>query len=228
RQAERYRAGRVFLAGDAAHIHFPLGAQGMNLGMQDAVNLGWKLAAAVGGRAPADLLDSYHDERHPVGRQVCESARAQIALTFPADRISPLRDLMGRLTGFGDVRRYLAGLVSGVDIRYPIHDGDSLTGSRIPDVKLSTIDGGSSTLQALHGARGVLLDLCEGAGLPSMVPWADRVDVVTADPTPELPYGALLIRPDGHVAWTDRDDVELVPALRRWFGEPLENTEAVA
>ncbi|MFF1612746.1 FAD-dependent monooxygenase [Amycolatopsis sp. NPDC058278] len=220
RQAERYRAGRVFLAGDAAHIHFPLGAQGMNLGLQDAVNLGWKLAAAVAGWAPPGLLDSYHDERHPVGHQVCESARAQIALTFPADRVSPLRALMGDLLGFADVRRFLAGLVSGVDIRYSPGTTGSLTGARIPDVPLSTAEGESSTLRTLHQARGVLLDLSGGAGPASAAPWAGRVDVVTAAPAAELPYAALLIRPDGHVAWTDRDGTELVPALRRWFGEP--------
>lgn len=230
RLAERYRDGRVFLAGDAAHIHFPLAAQGMNTGIQDAANLGWKLAATIRGWAPAGLLDTYHTERHPVGEFVCGNVRAQIALTFPVDRMAPARDLLSRLLEFDDVHDYLAGRMSGTDIRYggaETDDVDPVLGRRLPDATLSTADGGTTVLGTLRGGRGVLLDLSGRADLSTVRDWADRVDAVAAAPVPELPAGAFLLRPDGHVVWHGHaGDDALADALRTWFGSPAADRSA--
>lgn len=225
RQADSYRSGRVFLAGDAAHIHFPLGAQGMNLGIQDAVNLGWKLGAAANNWAPPGLLDSYQDERRPVGQRVCDNSRAQLAMTYPAQRTAQLRSLVSDLLGFDDVHRYLVEMMAGTDVRYPMTPAAANTaiGRRVADVPLTTADGGTSVLRTLRSGRGVLLDASGSpAGLPDVDGWRDRVTVVSAEPTPDLPDEVLLIRPDGHLAWTgatgDKEDQRL--ALATWFGEP--------
>ncbi|PTA47666.1 FAD-dependent monooxygenase [Micromonospora sp. RP3T] len=223
RLAERYRQGRVFLAGDAAHIHFPLAAQGMNTGIQDAANLGWKLAATLHGWAPPGLLDTYHSERHPVGEFVCTNVRAQIVLTFPSDRMAPARDLLSRLLEFDDVHDYLSRRMSGTDVRYRV-DGpqdDPLLGRRLPDAVLATADGETTVLATLRGGRGVLLDLSAGGGTDAVHGWSDRVDLVRADAVPDLPPEAFLLRPDGHLVWHGRaGDDGLAEALRNWFGVP--------
>jgi 2-polyprenyl-6-methoxyphenol hydroxylase-like FAD-dependent oxidoreductase len=224
RQATRYRHGRVFLAGDAAHIHFPLGAQGMNLGMQDAANLGWKLAAAMHGWAPEGLLDTYHDERHPVGRRVCDNSRAQLAMTYPVDRTTPLRDLFGTLTGFDEVHRYLVEMMAGTDVRYPMrsaHPADGMLGTRVPDVPLVTAEGETSVLRLLRDARGLLLDLSGEVTTPALADGRqDRLSVIHARPSASLPYQWMLIRPDGHLAWAGGpgDGDTLGEALTTWFG----------
>lgn len=234
RLAERYRKERIFLAGDAAHSLFISGTQAMNAGLHDAVNLGWKLAAVVGGRGPADLLSTYHEERHPVGAGICQHARAQIAMLHPLGRVSPLRELFTGLVELDEVNRLL--LRSATGVRYPMTPGASedgephpLLGERVPDVPLSTSAAGvTSTLEALHAGRGVLFDLSGGSHHPDAVRggfrWSDRVDIVTAAPTPELGVTTLLVRPDGYVAHADpggTDDLGLIRALRTWFGEPL-------
>jgi 2-polyprenyl-6-methoxyphenol hydroxylase-like FAD-dependent oxidoreductase len=231
RQAQRYRDGRVLLAGDAAHIHLPAGGQGINLGVQDAVNLGWKLAASLTGRAPAGLLDSYHTERHPVAARVLANTRAQAVLMAPGDEdAGPLRDLMTELLRLPDTNRHLSGMISGLDTRYPVDGtGHPLLGARLPDVALKTATGPTRLSALLHAGRGVLLDLgADPAVGATAARWSDRVDVVGAAvlPDDELPdltdlgATALLVRPDGHACWTDADpDPE--PALRRWFGAPV-------
>ncbi|MEV4846306.1 FAD-dependent monooxygenase [Micromonospora matsumotoense] len=224
RQAARYRDGRVLLAGDAAHVHFPAGGQGLNTGMQDAVNLGWKLGGVLAGWGTQELLDSYHAERHPVARQVCHNTRAQLALMDPAEEITPLRELFARLMDFAEVNRYLAGMVTGVDIRYDLGDGHPLVGRRMPDLALRGPDGTSRAVHLLRSGRGVLLDLTGSAVLRSAAAgWADRVDVISAQCDTAAPAAALLLRPDGYLAWAtddptaDRTD-ELGVALTRWFG----------
>ncbi|WP_329582538.1 FAD-dependent monooxygenase [Kitasatospora sp. NBC_01250] len=218
RQADRYRQGRVLLAGDAAHIHFPAGGQGMNLGIQDAVNLGWKLALVARGQAPAHLLDSYQAERHPVAARVLANTRAQTALGRPDTHTSALREVFETLMAQDTAGpQYLAAMVSALDIRYPLGDGHPLTGRRVPDFDLTTGSGSGSggrsrVFELLHGGRGVLLDLAGHAGTAAVLSgWAGRVDLVTArraEPTVAVPGlgrcvlpRVLLIRPDGHVAW---------------------------
>ncbi|MFG2004669.1 FAD-dependent monooxygenase [Spirillospora sp. NPDC048911] len=233
RQAARYREGRVLLAGDAAHIHFPLGGQGLNLGMQDAVNLGWKLASVVLGRAPESLLDSYHDERHPVGESVLHNTRAQTALARPGAQTEALRDVFASLIMFDDVNRYLCGMLTGLDIQYPVDADHPLAGRRVPDADLKTSDGAGRVYELLHAGRPVLLDLRGSAEVAAAAEgWTDRVDVVEArsedDRWPVPAVGeistpaALLIRPDGHVAWAAADGPGDTAALRRalatWFG----------
>jgi 2-polyprenyl-6-methoxyphenol hydroxylase-like FAD-dependent oxidoreductase len=233
RQADRYREGRVFVAGDAAHVHFPLGGQAMSTGIEDAVNLGWKLAAAVGGWAAPDLLDTYHAERYPVGERACLTTRAQVALMHPMARVAPLRDVFSELLRFPDVNDYLVRMAGGLDVRYrmagqPHGDGaHPLLGRRLPAVPLNTADGPSSTAQVLRTGRGVLLDFTGRNGLDERADgWADRVDVVRAEPEPRIGACALLLRPDGRVAWVAGDRVErpeqasLGNALRAWFGAP--------
>ncbi|GGM05663.1 FAD-dependent monooxygenase [Micromonospora yangpuensis] len=208
RQAGEYRRGRVLLAGDAAHIHLPIGGQGMSAGVQDAVNLGWKLAAEIKGYAPAGLLDTYHTERHPVGARVILNTVAQRLLYLGDDQMLPLRELFAELMTQESVRAHLIGMVTGLDIRYDVGSGDHpLLGRRLPDRELVGVEAGS-TFGLLHPARGVLLDLagsatlCDAAG-----PWADRVDTVTARLAPDGVaeqfdgVDALLVRPDGYVAW---------------------------
>jgi 3-(3-hydroxy-phenyl)propionate hydroxylase len=238
RQADRYREGRVLLAGDAAHIHFPAGGQGLNMGVQDAVNLGWKLAAVVRDQAPESLLDSYHAERHPVGERLLHNTRAQSALVRPGPQTDALREVFNALIVFDDVNRYLVGMLTGLDIRYPLDDNHRLVGRRVPDVELKAPDGATCVYELLHAARPVLLDLRGTAGVAAVAEgWADRVDLVQAQgeddywPVPavgEIPApAALLIRPDGHVAWvadTDGtpDTSALRTALTTWFGPALQ------
>lgn len=210
RQAERYRVGRVLLAGDAAHIHPPTGGQGMNLGVQDAFNLGWKLAAEVGGRAPEGLLDSYHTERHPVGAAVLDNTRAQITLLGADPGATALRELFSKLMDFEEVNRYVTGMITAVSIRYELGEGHELLGRRLRDVELKQ----GRLYELMHGGRGLLLDR---TGRLSVAGWADRVDHVV-DAGVELDAPAVLLRPDGHVAWVGEDQHELLGGLRKWFG----------
>lgn len=218
RQAERYRAGRVLLAGDAAHIHPPTGGQGLNLGVQDAFNLGWKLAAEVHGWAPDGLLDSYHRERHPVGAAVLDNTRAQITLLGTDPGATALRALYTKLMGFEEVNRYMTGMITALDIRYDAGEGHALLGRRMPDVELKD---GRRLYSLMHAGRGLLVDR---TGRLSAEGWADRVDHV-ADPGEEgagddLGAPAVLLRPDGHVVWAGDDRRELPGLLSRWFGAP--------
>jgi bifunctional hydroxylase/dehydrase len=223
RQVPNYRLGRVLLAGDAAHIHLPAGGQGMNVSIQDSVNLGWKLAAVVHGTAPRELLDTYHSERHPVGQRLLTNTRAQGLLFLGGTEVQPLRDVITELIGYDNVRLHLARMVSGLDIQYDMGDGDHpLLGRRMPHADLVDHDRKTSTTELLHPGRGVLLDCADDAGLRSAAtPWADRVDIVTAIPVDESAFhgaDALLLRPDGHVAWTNSGKAGVDEALERWFG----------
>ncbi|BFV60852.1 rifampin monooxygenase [Kitasatospora sp. CMC57] len=210
RQAERYRVGRVLLAGDAAHIHPPTGGQGLNLGVQDAFSLGWKLAAAVAGWAPDGLLDSYHAERHPVGAAVLENTRAQVTLLGTDPGATALRELFSRLMDFEEVNRYMTGIITAVGVRYDFGPGDDLLGRRLRDVQLKR----GRLYELMHGGRGLLFDQ---TGRLSVDGWADRVDHVV-DVSEELDVPAVLLRPDGHVAWVGDDQQELVGPLSKWFG----------
>jgi bifunctional hydroxylase/dehydrase len=231
RQATQYRRGRVLLAGDSAHIHLPAGGQGLSTGVQDAVNLGWKLAAAVRGWAPADLLDTYHSERHPVGARLLMNTRAQGMLFLSGEEIEPVRELFGELLEFTDVRRHLAGMVSHLDIRYDLgEDDDPLLGRRIPHRKLHTAAGETTTVELLHTAKGVLLDTSDDPESRAIASaWSGRVRTVTAAPDENRPGDPLgesagvLVRPDGYVAWTSTSDVGLPTALGRWFGSPTDD-----
>jgi 3-(3-hydroxy-phenyl)propionate hydroxylase len=229
RQAATYRARRVLLAGDAAHIHSPAGGQGLNLGVQDAVNLGWKLARVVAGTAPAVLLDTYHAERHPVAARVLKYTMALTALQRGDDRTSALIEIVGDLLDIAEARRRLTGLVSGLDIHYDLGGDHPLVGRRMPDLDLATASGPVRTSTLLHTARPVLLNLGEPGGV-DIAPWADRVQLVDATYAGawELPVlgavtapSAVVIRPDGYVAWVgDRTNVGLPEALTTWFGPP--------
>ncbi|GAA3800543.1 rifampin monooxygenase [Streptomyces phyllanthi] len=214
RQAERYRVGRVLLAGDAAHIHPPTGGQGLNLGIQDAFNLGWKLAAAVGGWAPEGLLDSYHAERHPVGARVLDNTRAQITLLGTDPGATALRELFSKLMDFEEVNRYVTGMITAVDVRYDFGEGHELLGRRMRDVELKQ----GRLYELMHGGRGLLLDQ---TGRLSVEGWADRVDHVI-DVSEELDVPAVLLRPDGHVAWAGEDQQELLGRLPQWFGAAVD------
>ena len=227
RQAASYRQGRVLLAGDAAHVHPPQGGQGLNTGVQDAVNLGWKLAQVVNETSPDSLLDTYHAERHPVGARVLHNTMAQVALQSPGDRHQALRDTMGELLSMDEPRKRIAGMLSGLDIHYDLGEGHPLLGRRMPDLDLDTADGPTRVFTLLHDARPALLNLGEPGGLDSS-PWADRVQAIDAKYGHdwELPVlgqvsapAAVLIRPDGHVAWVgDGTDSGLHDALTKWFG----------
>ncbi|NUT45820.1 MAG: polyketide oxidase [Saccharothrix sp.] len=227
-QAETYRRGRVLLAGDAAHVHFPAGGQGLNLGLQDAVNLGWKLAAQVRGWAPARLLDTYDAERRPVAARVLDNVRAQVGLMLPDPRVDALRELFVELMRLPQVNALLAGMISGVDVRYDTADPDDpLGGLFVPDLRLKIGTSLGSVAELLRAGRPVLLDLADRAGLrEAAAPWADRVDVVTASCDETLAAPTLLVRPDGYLAWSgtgrDSDHHALTRALRTWFGEPGE------
>ncbi|MCX5341945.1 rifampin monooxygenase [Streptomyces atratus] len=210
RQAERYRVGRVLLAGDAAHIHPPTGGQGLNLGVQDAFNLGWKLAAAVNGWAPEGLLDSYHAERHPVGARVLDNTRAQIALLGTDPGATALRELFSKLMDFEEVNRYVTEMITAVGVRYDFGEGHELLGRRMRDVKLKQ----GRLYELMHGGRGLLLDQ---TGRLSVAGWADRVDHVV-DVSEELDVPAVLLRPDGHVAWVGEEQQDLLSRLPKWFG----------
>jgi len=210
RLAERYRTGRVLLAGDAAHIHPPMGGQGLNLGIQDAFNLGWKLAAEIGGWAPEGLLDSYHTERHPVAAAVLDNTRAQVELGSLEPGPQAVRRLLTELMDFEEVNRYLIEKITAIGIRYDFGEGHELLGRRMRDVGLKR-----GRLYALmHGGRGLLLDQ---TGLLSVAGWADRVDHVV-DVSDELDVPAALLRPDGHVAWVGEDQQDLLSQLPKWFG----------
>jgi 3-(3-hydroxy-phenyl)propionate hydroxylase len=227
RQAASYRSGRVLLAGDAAHVHPPQGGQGLNVGVQDAVNLGWKLAQVVSKASPESLLDTYHAERHPVGARVQQNTKAQVALSKPDDRHQALRDTMTELLSMDEPRRRIVGMLSGLDIHYDLGDGHPLLGRRMPDLDLRSAEGPTHVFTLLHDARPVLLNL-GGAGGFDITPWANRVRLVDATYAGkwELPVlgevpapAAVLIRPDGHVAWAgDLTDPALPAALATWFG----------
>ncbi|MFD4990269.1 rifampin monooxygenase [Streptomyces sp. NPDC058374] len=215
RLAERYRTGRVLLAGDAAHIHPPAGGQGLNLGVQDAFNLGWKLAAEIDGWAPDGLLDTYHAERHPVAAAVLDNTRAQMQLMDPDPGPQAVRRLMAELIDFEEVNRHLIEKITAVSVRYDLGDAHPLLGRRLRDLPL----GHRGRLYDLtHTGRGLLLDQ---TGHLSAKGWSDRVDHVvdTSPGLDELAVPAALLRPDGHVAWVGDDQGGVEAALRRWFGE---------
>jgi hypothetical protein len=229
RQAAAYRDRRVLLAGDAAHVHHPIGGQGLNTGVQDAVNLGWKLAQVVNRTSPDSLLDTYHAERHPVAAQVLRNTMAQMALLRPDDRIKALRDVTSDLLSMDEPRKRFAAMMSGLDIRYDLGQEHPLIGRRMPDLELVTADGVLRVFTLLHDARPVLLNLGEPGGL-DIGPWADRLQLVDAKYVGdwELPVlgvvtapSAVLIRPDGYVGWVgDRSQPALADALTTWVGAP--------
>jgi 2-polyprenyl-6-methoxyphenol hydroxylase-like FAD-dependent oxidoreductase len=210
RQAERYRVGRVLLAGDAAHVHPPAGGQGLNLGIHDAFNLGWKLAAAINGWAPDGLLDSYHTERHPVAADVLSNTRAQMELMALEPGPQAVRRLVSELMHFEVVNRYLTEKIHAIGVRYDFGEGHELLGRRMRDVALKH----GRLYELMHGGRGLLLDQ---TGRLSVAGWADRVDHVV-DISEELDVSAVLLRPDGHVAWVGEDQRDLLSQLPRWFG----------
>ena len=231
RQAAQYRRGRVFLAGDAAHIHLPIGAQGMSAGVQDAVNLGWKLALAVHGQAPADLLDSYHRERHPVGARILANTLAQRILYLGGAEVGPLLEVFAELAADTDVQRLLVGMVTGLDIRHQGGAGDHpLLGRRLPDGQVLVGDDKTTAFTLLHPGRALLLDLGGGAALHrAAAGWADRVQVLTVQRHGwDADLRGLLVRPDGYLAWVAAGAQEpardpaagLARALTRWFGPP--------
>jgi 2-polyprenyl-6-methoxyphenol hydroxylase-like FAD-dependent oxidoreductase len=227
RQAASYRDRRVLLAGDAAHVHSPVGGQGLNIGVQDAVNLGWKLAQVVHGTSPESLLDTYHAERHPVGARVLRNTMAATALNRVDDRIEALLEIMSDLLGMDEPRKRYAAMMSGLDIHYDLGEGHPLLGRRMPDLDLVTESGQERVFTLLHEARPVLLNLGQ-PGVFDIAPWADRVRLFDAryDGAWELPVlgavtapTAVLIRPDGYVAWVgENTDLGLRGALTTWFG----------
>jgi len=229
RQAAAYRDSRVLLAGDAAHVHPPVGGQGLNIGVQDAVNLGWKLAQVVKATSPESLLDTYNAERHPVAASVLRNTMAQTALLRSDDRIDALRDTMSELLSMDEPRKRIAAMMSSLDIHYDLGEGHPLLGRRMPDLDLVTPGGTVRAFTLLHDARPVLLNLGAPGGL-DITPWADRVQLINAKYAGvwELPVlgavtapTAVLIRPDGHVAWVgDGTDTGLRDALTTWFGSP--------
>jgi 3-(3-hydroxy-phenyl)propionate hydroxylase len=227
RQATAYRSGRVLLAGDAAHVHSPMGGQGLNTGVQDAVNLGWKLAQVVNGTSPETLLDTYHAERHPVGARVLQNTMAQGVLSNPDERHQALRDTVTELLSMDEPRRHVVGMISALDIRYDVGEGHPLLGRRMPDLDVNTGDGLARVFNLLHDARPLLLNFGEPGG-SHIAPWADRVRLVDVKHSAgwELPVigkvsapPAVAVRPDGYVAWAgDLTDPELPRALTAWFG----------
>ncbi|GAC1644679.1 MAG: FAD-dependent monooxygenase [Chloroflexota bacterium] len=229
RQAASYRDRRVLLAGDAAHVHFPVGGQGLNIGVQDAVNVGWKLAQVVKEASPESLLDTYHAERHPVAARVLRNTMAQTALLRSDERIEALRDTMSELLGMDEPRKRFAAMMSGLDIHYDLGQGHPLLGRRMPDLDLVTANGPQRVFTLLHDARPVLLNLGDPGGF-DIAPWAHRVVAIDATyaGTWELPVlgqvaapAAVLIRPDGYVAWVrDGTETGLRDALTTWFGSP--------
>jgi 3-(3-hydroxy-phenyl)propionate hydroxylase len=229
RQAASYREGRVLLAGDAAHVHPPHGGQGLNTGVQDAVNLGWKLAQVASKRSPESLLDTYHAERHPVAARVLRNTMAQVALASPDDRHQALHGIVAELLSMDEPRKRIAAMMSGLDIHYDLGEGHPLLGRRMPDLDLVTANGPLRVFTLLHDARPVLLNLGEPGGF-DITPWAARVQMVDAKHvgTWQLPVlgevtapAAVLIRPDGHVAWVgDPTHPGLADTLTTWFGPP--------
>jgi 2-polyprenyl-6-methoxyphenol hydroxylase-like FAD-dependent oxidoreductase len=226
RQAASYRKGRVLLAGDAAHIHPPYGGQGLNVGVQDAVNLGWKLAQVIDGTSPESLLDTYHAERHPVGARLLHNTKAQGALITHDERHQALRETMAELLSLDEPRRRIAGMISGLDVHYDLGEGHPLVGRRVPDLDLETTAGPTRLYSLLHDARPLLLNLGQPVGF-DISPWP-RVQMIEATHSGvwELPVlgeveapSALLVRPDGHVAWVGETKDETLPqALSYWFG----------
>ena len=229
RQAAAYRKGRVLLAGDAAHVHSPVGGQGLNTGVQDAVNLGWKLAQVVKGTSPESLLDTYHVERHPVAARVLRTTMAQVALQRTDDRTEALREIVLELLGMEKPRKRIAAEMSGLDIHYDLGEGHPLVGRRMPDLDLATPNGPLRVFSLLRSARPALVNLGEH-GAFDITPWANRVQWIDADyaGTWELPVigavtppAAVLLRPDGYVAWVgDPSQPGLIDALTTWFGPP--------
>jgi 2-polyprenyl-6-methoxyphenol hydroxylase-like FAD-dependent oxidoreductase len=229
RQAAAYRDRRVLLAGDAAHVHAPDGGQGLNTGVQDAVNLGWKLAQVGNRTAPESLLDTYHAERHPVAARVLRNTMAQVALRRPEERIEALRDTVSELLSMDEPRKRFAAMMSGLDIHYDLGEGHPLLGRRMPDLDLVTADRPLRVFTLLHDARPVLINLGEPGGF-DIGPWADRVQLIDAKYSGrwELPAlgavtapTAVLIRPDGYVAWVgEGTQLGLADALTTWFGPP--------
>jgi 2-polyprenyl-6-methoxyphenol hydroxylase-like FAD-dependent oxidoreductase len=227
RQAADYRRGRVFLAGDACHIHIPAGAQGLSLGVQDAVNLGWKLAATVAGWAPAGLLDTYHAERHPVGARVLRNTLAQSRLYLTGEEMEPMRIVLRELVTHPDAAFRLAAQISGVDVRYDMGgQAHPLVGLRLPpDWELDLAGGRRRGADLLHAARGVFIDADGPAETcDSLAGWSDRIDVVTGtwapapgDDRPAAPK-QVLVRPDGYIAWAAPGGGDVHEALARWFG----------
>ena len=227
RQAASYRDRRVLLAGDAAHVHSPVGGQGLNVGVQDAVNLGWKLAQVVHGTSPECLLETYHAERHPVGARVLRNTMALTAVERGDDRAEALRGMMSELMRMGELRKQYFAMMSGLDVHYDFGDGHPLLGRRMPDLDLVTASGPFRVFTLLHDARPVLLNLGEPGGF-DITPWADRVQLIDAKYVGawELPAlgaitapAAVLIRPDGYVAWVgDQTQRGLAHALTTWFG----------
>lgn len=231
RQAETYRDRRVLLAGDAAHIHPPMGGQGLNIGVQDAVNLGWKLAQVIKRSSPDSLLDTYHTERHPVAARVLQNTLAQMALRRPDDRSKALGNIMSGLLRMDEPRRYLAAMMSGLDVHYDLGEGHPLLGGRMPDIDLVTANGPQRFFTLLHQARPVLLNLDEAGCLDT---WKNSVRVVDAQcaGTLDLPVpgtvaapAAVLVRPDGYVAWVgDQAQHGLADALAAWVGDCTSTT----
>jgi hypothetical protein len=229
RQAAAYRAGRVLLAGDSAHVHYPAGGQGLSLGVQDAMNLGWKLAQVVNRTSPASLLDTYQDERHPVVARVLQHTMALGTLQRQDERMKALVDVVSELASMDEPRKRLVGIRSGLDICYDLGEGHPLLGRRMPDLDLVTADGPLRVFELLHDAKPVLLNFAEPGGF-DITPWADRVQLIDASYKEEweLPVlgavtapAAVLIRPDGYVAWVgDRTRLGLAEALTTWFGPP--------
>jgi 3-(3-hydroxy-phenyl)propionate hydroxylase len=229
RQAAAYRDRRVLLAGDAAHVHPPVGGHGLNIGVQDAVNLGWKLARVVNGTSPESLLDTYHAERHPIAARVLRNTMAQMALRRPDDRAKALGGYVSEFFSMDEPRRRLAAEMSGLDVYYDLGEGHPLLGRRMPDLDLVTANGPLRVFTLLHDARPVLLNLGD-PGAFDITPWADRVQLISAKyvGTWELPVlgavtapTAVLVRPDGYVAWVgDLNQVGLVDSLTTWFGPP--------
>jgi bifunctional hydroxylase/dehydrase len=228
RHAREYRKGRVFLAGDAAHVHLPIGAQGISAGLGDAMNLGWKLAAELRGDAPPGLLDTYHTERHQVGARIVTNTLAQRSLYLGGEEMQPLREVFAELVSHEEVQRHLVGMVTGLDIRYDIGPGDHpLLGHRLPCVELLVGGQRTTTYELLHSGSAVLFDFEDDPGLrPAAAGWAGRVDTVTVTaPDPGSPLNtSLLVRPDGYVAWVLSGSAGAEPltsALARWFGQPV-------
>ena len=212
RLADRYRVGRVLLAGDAAHIHPPAGGQGMNLGVQDAVNLGWKLAAQIRGWAPDTLLDTYQAERHPVAEDVLDNTRAQMELLSPEPGPQAVRRLLTELMDINEVNRRLVEKITAIDIRYDFGAGPDLLGRRLRDIDLKQ----GHLYDQLRRGRGLVLDRTERLTVKG---WSDRVDLIVY-PTAALDVPAILLRPDGHVAWIGEHQQDMNDHLARWFGKP--------
>ncbi|MCA1453441.1 FAD-dependent monooxygenase [Bradyrhizobium sp. BRP22] len=236
RQAASYRKGRVLLVGDAAHVHSPVGGQGLNIGIQDAVNLGWKLAQVVKGASPENLLDTYHAERHPVGAALLKNTLALTALNRGDERTNALREMMAQVMQMDAPRKWYTAMMSGLDIRYDLGEGHPLLGRRMPDLDLFTADGPTRLFTLLHDARPVLLNFGK-PGHIDITGWAKRVKLIDArfEGVCELPVAgmvqtptAVLIRPDGHVAWVgDGNAMGLNEALGTWFGKPDVRTRAL-